>query len=67
MAIFNKFDTVKLIERTEIKPLFFINDDVTGVVMDKTFPNYFLVKFENLGCYWVDGCKLERVVRRGLI
>ena len=67
MAMFNKFDTVKLVEKTEIKPCFYINNDVSGVVMDRTFPNYYLVRFEGYGAYWVDGCKLERMLRSGLI
>ena len=57
---FNNYEFVTLIERTEIEPCFFINSDVIGVVMDRTVPDYYLVKFEGYGAYWVEGCKMKR-------
>lgn len=57
---FNKFDIVKLINKTEIKPCFSIDKDVLGVVMDSTTPDYYLVRFEGYGAYWIEGCKLIR-------
>jgi len=55
---FKQFDEVVLKERTEISPLFYINSGIKGVVMDKTVPEYYLVRFEGYGAYWVDGSKL---------
>lgn len=57
---FNKFDIVELIDRTEIKPLFYIDKAVLGVVMDDTCADYYLVIFEGYGAYWVSGSKLKR-------
>ena len=57
---FHKFDFVELIDRTEIEPAFYIDVNVIGVVMDRTTPDYYLVKFEGYGAYWVAGCKLKR-------
>jgi hypothetical protein len=57
---FNNHDFVTLIERTEIVPCLFIDNDITGVVIDKTVPDYYLVKFEGYGAYWVEGCKMKR-------
>ena len=57
---FHIFDIVELIDRTEIEPNFFINPDVIGVVKDRTTPDYYLVKFEGYGAYWVAGNKLKR-------
>lgn len=59
---FKKHDVVKLIKRTEIKPSFFINNDVQGVVIDTTTPDYYLVRFTGYGAYWVEGCKLEKFI-----
>jgi hypothetical protein len=52
---FNNYDFVTLIERTEIVPCLFIDNNVTGIVIDKTVPDYYLVKFEGYGAYWVEG------------
>lgn len=57
---FNEFDIVKLIETTEVVPATFIEVGTMGVVMDKTVPDYYLVKFEKYGVYWVDGKHLIR-------
>lgn len=52
---FNEFDIVTLAETTEVEPALFIKAGTVGVVMDKTVPDYYLVKFEVYGVYWVDG------------
>ena len=52
---FNNYDFVTLIERTEIVPCLYIDNNVTGIVIDKTVPDYYLVKFEGYGAYWVEG------------
>lgn len=57
---FNNYDFVVLIKRTEIAPCFYIDEDVLGVVIDRTTPDYYLVKFEGYGAYWVEGRKLKR-------
>lgn len=60
MTKFRKFDIVELIDRTEIKPLFYIDKNVLGVVMDDTCTDYYLVRFEGQGAYWVSGSKLKK-------
>ncbi len=55
---FKNSDRVQLLVRTEVSPLVFINSGEQGEVIDSTFPNYYLVRFDNHGVYWVDGCKL---------
>ena len=60
MTKFRKFDIVELIDRTEIKPLFYIDKNVLGVVMDDTCIDYYLVRFEGHGGYWVSGSKLKK-------
>lgn len=57
--VFGNYETVVLRDRTEVAPACFINDNVLGVITDKTVPNYYLVKFEDYGSYWIDGCLLE--------
>ena len=57
---FGHYQTVILKGRTEIKPLFFLDSNVLGVIIDKTVPNYYLVKFEDFGAYWVSGDKLVK-------
>ena len=58
---FRKFDIVKLVKRTEVENLLFLDETVLGVVTDRTVPDYYLVKFEGYGAYWVDGSKLQLV------
>ena len=59
MKQFSKLNTVKLVERTEVVPTLYIENDVLGLVIDKTVPNYYLVKFVGYGAYWLEGNKLE--------
>lgn len=53
-------EIVELINRTEIENGFFMEGGTVGIVLDKTFPDYYLVLFEGYGSYWVDGCKMKR-------
>lgn len=55
MKEFKFMEKVKLVERTEISPLFFLDKDMQGTVIGTTFPNHYLVKFDDEGAYWVDG------------
>ena len=56
MREFKLMEKVKLVERTEISPLFFLNEETQGTVIGITVPNYYLVKFDNNeGAYLVDG------------
>lgn len=57
--MFNLYDFVLLKERTEITPNFFINEDVTGVVIDVLCGECYKVKFEGQGAYLVEGRKLR--------
>ena len=57
--IFKYLDRVELKERTEVSPLVFINNNIEGLVIDQTVPNYYLVKFDNYGVYWIDGQYLK--------
>ena len=56
---FKYLDRVELIERTEVNPLFFIDKNIEGLVIDQTVPNYYFVKFDNYGTYWIDGQYLK--------
>jgi hypothetical protein len=56
---FKYLDRVELIEREEVSPLVFINKGIEGIVIDETCPNYYLVKFDIYGLYWVDGAHLK--------
>lgn len=61
---FHKFDIVRLKGRTEIENAFYLDETVIGVVTDRTVPDYYLVKFEGHGSYWVEGCKLTRHINK---
>lgn len=39
----------------EVTPLHVIPKAMFGVIIDKTVPNYFLVKFANDDVQWIDG------------
>ena len=52
---FKEFDLVKMISTTEVTPGLFIEIGTMGVVIDITTPDYYLVRFEKYGAYWVDG------------
>ena len=52
-------DKVTLKERREVDPLVFISDNVEGIVIDETCPNYYLVKFDIHGVFWIDGEHLK--------
>ena len=52
---FKYLDRVELKERTEVSPLVFISENIEGIIIDETCPNYYLVKFEIYGPYWIDG------------
>lgn len=58
--MFEVNDIVKMKNDTEINPLNVVRENELGVVLDKTVPNYFLVKFTNT-VEWVDGNKLVKV------
>lgn len=58
--MFEVNDIVKMKNDTEISPLNVVRENELGVVLDKTVPNYFLVKFTNT-VEWVDGNKLVKV------
>lgn len=58
--MFEVNDIVKMKNNTEVSPLNVIKENELGVVLDKTVPNYFLVKFTNT-VEWVDGNKLVKV------
>ena len=51
---FKYLDKVTLKERREVDPLVFISENIEGIVIDETCPNYYLVKFNIYGPYWVD-------------
>lgn len=53
-------DIVKMKSDTEVTPLNVVKANELGVVIDRTVPNYYLVKFAN-GTEWVDGDKLVKV------
>jgi NDP-sugar pyrophosphorylase family protein len=55
-----KQQIVYLKERTEIKPCFYIDKNVKGVIKDVTAPDYYLVEFECYGAYWIDGKHLVK-------
>ncbi len=55
------FDIVELKERTEISPCFYIDGNTKGIIMETTVPNYYLVKFEDYGAYWIDGKHLNKI------
>lgn len=61
---FSYYETVVLKEKTEVTPTLFIDNNVLGIIIDKTVPNYYLVKFEDYGCYWLDGKLLENYISR---
>ena len=56
---FKYLDKVTLKERREVDPLVFISESIEGIVIDETCPNYYLVKFDIYGPYWVDGAHLK--------
>lgn len=56
---FKYLDRVELKERREVSPLVFISEGIEGIVIDKTCPNYYLVKFDIYGVYWIDGQYLK--------
>lgn len=56
---FKYLDRVELIERTEVSPLVFIDKNIEGIVIDQTVPNYYLVKFNIHGVFWIDGERLK--------
>lgn len=58
---FEIFDEVRLVKRTEIENGFFLDERIKGLVIDETVPNYYLVRFENHGAYWVDGKHLNKI------
>lgn len=57
---FHKFDIVQLKGRTEVSNALYLDNTILGVVIDRTVPDYYLVRFEGYGAYWVDGSKLMR-------
>ena len=57
---FNNNEVVELINKTEVTNGLFIDAETTGIVLDKTVPDYYLVLFEGYGAYWVEGCKMKR-------
>ncbi len=57
---FNNLDRVNLKGRTEIANCFYLDENVKGLIIDQTVPNYYLVKFDNYGAYWVDGKYLKK-------
>lgn len=56
---FKYLDRVELTERIEVSPLVFISENIEGIVIDETCPNYYLVKFDIHGSYWIDGKYLK--------
>lgn len=56
---FKYLDRVELKERTEVSPLVFIDENIEGIVIDQTVPNYYLVKFDIYGVFWIDGKHLK--------
>lgn len=58
--LFNLHDFVLLKERYEVVPNLWINNDVTGVVIDINMGESYKVKFEGQGAYWIDGFRLKR-------
>ncbi len=57
---FKYLDKVQLAETTEVNNCFFLNKGTEGLVIDQTVPNYYLVKFDKVGCYWIDGKHLVK-------
>ena len=55
------FNIIELKERTEIKPCFYIDKGVKGMVIETTVPDYYLIKFEDYGAYWIDGKHLKKI------
>ena len=56
---FKYLDRVELKERTEVSPLVFIDKNIEGLVIDQTVPNYYLVKFDIHGVFWINGEHLK--------
>ena len=56
---FKYLDKVELKERREVSPLVFISEGIEGIVIDETCPNYYLVKFDIHGVFWIDGEHLK--------
>lgn len=54
------FDIVVVKEEIEASPLSFVKPSVLGTVIDKTVPNYCLVKFSNGQLEWLDAKHLKK-------
>lgn len=56
-------DTVMLNQDTEVTPFIIIEEGTIGKVLDETFPYYFEICFFGNRIYWVDGNKLDVILR----
>ena len=61
MNKFNINDNIMVTKDVEVSPLNFVRQGLTGIVIDETVPNYYLIKTKNNGCYWIDGEYLVRI------
>ncbi len=55
MNKFNIEENVMVTKDVEVSPLNFVRQGLVGTIIDETVPNYYLIKTERNGCYWIDG------------
>ena len=52
-------DVVVFKHDAEIMPAFYVYEGTVGTIVDETVPNYYEVKIDDFGTYWVDGKHLS--------
>lgn len=61
MKNFSINDHIMVIKDVEVSPLNFVKRGLTGIIIDETVPNYYLIKTKSNGCYWIDGEYLVQI------
>lgn len=55
------YEDVVLINDTEIDNAYYAKAGTKGIVLDSCVPDYYKVRLENYGIFWVSGSKLKRI------
>lgn len=58
--VLNVFDIVVVMKDVEVTPLNYVKAGTVATIIDKTCPNYFLIKWNN-GCEWIDGKYIDKL------